>query len=69
VVTPSALQARLSKSAFLVGRHLLITQRFDGAATTAFLRARFEEPEAATWPELADKLGRLGLWEFEDYRD
>ncbi len=69
VVTPAALRARLSKSQFLVGRHLLITERFDWAATTDFLRARFEEPEAPTWPEVADKLARLGLWEFEEYRD
>jgi Immunity protein 8 len=36
---------------------------------TAFLRARFEEPEAASWSELGEKLGRIGSWEFEDYRE
>src|SRR5690348_16260643 len=66
VVTPAALQGLLSNGTFLIGRHMLITERFDWAATTAFLRARFEEPESATCPELADMLGRLGLWEFED---
>lgn len=69
VLTLTALAVRLRESPFLVGRHVLITERFDWAATTAFLRARFEELEAASWPELAHKLGRLALWEFEDYRD
>jgi hypothetical protein len=33
-----------------------------------YLRRRFEEADAADWPTLAEKLGRLGRWEFEDYR-
>ena len=68
VVTLSALQARVEDGGFLLGRHLLITRIFDSDAVSAFLRARFEEPEAATWSELAEKLGRIGRWEFEDYR-
>jgi hypothetical protein len=27
-----------------------------------------ESEEAPTWPELAIKIGRIGKWEFEDYR-
>lgn len=69
VVTPAALQTRLETGGFLLGRHLLIVDRFDWPSVSSFLRARFEEPEAATWQELATKLGRIGLWEFEDYDD
>lgn len=32
-----------------------------------FLRMRFETVQADSWPELAEKLARLGHWEFEDY--
>jgi immunity protein 8 of polymorphic toxin system len=30
--------------------------------------ARVQEVEADTWSELGERLGRLGYWEFEDYR-
>jgi hypothetical protein len=27
-----------------------------------------QEIEAETWSEVGERLGRLGYWEFEDYR-
>jgi hypothetical protein len=69
VATPDALKERLGDGELLVGRHLVITKRFDWGSVTEFLRARFEEPEAASWSELGVKLGRIGYWEFEDYQE
>lgn len=69
VATPDALKQRLGDGELLIGRHLVITRRFDWARVTDFLRGRFEQPEAATWSELGEKLGRIGYWEFEDYRE
>ena len=67
VVTPAALPARLQEGGgFLLGRHLLIVDRFDWAAVSDYVRARFEDAEGATWQELAAKLARIGLWESED---
>jgi hypothetical protein len=69
VVTPEALKQRLGDGELLIGRHLVITNRFDWRSVTEFLTARFEAPEAASWAELGVKLGRIGYWEFEDYRE
>lgn len=69
VVTLDALARMLDAAPFLVGRHLLIARDLNIESAKEFLRRRFEEPEADTWPELASKLARIGLWEFEDYLD
>jgi hypothetical protein len=33
-----------------------------------WLAARVQEVEADTWSEIGERLGRVGHWEFEDYR-
>lgn len=68
VVTPGALKEQLSDGEFLQGRHFLITNHFDWQLVTRYLREQFEQPEAASWSELATILGRIGSWEFEDYQ-
>jgi hypothetical protein len=34
----------------------------------AWLAARVQEVQAESWSEICSRLGRLGYWEFEDYR-
>ncbi|WP_433370475.1 Imm8 family immunity protein [Streptosporangium sp. CA-115845] len=34
---------------------------------TKWLSDRIAVLEAPTWSELAEKIGRIGEWEFEDY--
>lgn len=49
--------------------HLVVTfADFDVRAVRAWLAARVQEVEADTWSEIGERLGRLGYWEFEDYR-
>ncbi len=67
VCTPAWLSERVRAEGPLVGRHHLIVEPLDLAVATEFLRRRFEATEAATWPELGEKLARLRQWEFEDY--
>ena len=50
-------------------RHHVVVDRFDWRAVRAYFEKRLSAIEGADWSELAGKLGRLGLWEFEDYRD
>ncbi|WP_115061397.1 Imm8 family immunity protein [Nocardia otitidiscaviarum] len=38
-------------------------------AVTQYLRGYIAGLDEPSWPELAAKLGRIGMWEFEDYRD
>jgi hypothetical protein len=68
VCTPAALAEVLTGQPALVGRHWLFVAEFDPAAVEGFLRRAVERVEGATWSEVAAKIGRLGLWEFEDYQ-
>jgi hypothetical protein len=51
-------------------RHHLVVSvgDFDVRALRAWLEARVQEVEAGTWLEVGERLGRLGYWEFENYR-
>jgi hypothetical protein len=59
VCTPAALAEVLTDQPVLVGRHWLFV-----ALPASGCRAR----RGPAWSEVAAKIGRLGLWEFEDYR-
>lgn len=51
-------------------RHHLVVNLddFDKRALGAWLTARVTDVEGSTWAEIGERLGRLGYWEFEDYR-
>ncbi|WP_433372117.1 Imm8 family immunity protein [Streptosporangium sp. CA-115845] len=69
VCTPSALAEQLRQHHFLIGRHYLFVRELCPAEVTCWLSDRIAVLEAPTWGELAEKIGRIGLWEFEDYED
>jgi hypothetical protein len=66
--TPAALVEVLAEQPVLVGRHWLFVAEFSPRVVEDFLRRRIEQIEGATWTEVAQKVGRLGFWEFEDYQ-
>ena len=51
-------------------RHHLVVdfEDFDARALRSWLAARVQEVQGESWAEIAERLGRLGHWEFEDYR-
>lgn len=67
-ITPDGLADLLDRDAFVIGRHFLVVRTINFDAIAAFLTDRITRLEADTWDELAAKIGRIGLWEFEDYR-
>jgi Immunity protein 8 len=68
VCTPRWLDRRVREGGPLIGRHHLFIERWDAARVRLNLTRAVESEEAPTWPELAIKIGRIGKWEFEDYR-
>lgn len=53
---------------FKMGRHYLFVRAFDYTQLELFVREYCEScGEASSWSALAEKLARLGKWEFEDY--
>jgi len=67
VCTPKWLLSKHKKDEVLIGRHYLIVFEYDFARIADKLNAFCETCEGVTWPEVAQKLARLGRWEFEDY--
>lgn len=51
-------------------RHHLVVNvdDFDVRTLRSWLTARVQEVTGESWPEISERLGRLGQWEFEDYR-
>ena len=67
--TAGWLAGRAGEERILDARHHVIVHAFDYDLVERFLRERVDGLEGSTWDELAERLGRLGHWEFEDYRE
>jgi len=63
------LERELEAAQPLIGRHHLIVGRFDWPEISRFLRGQVEAVTGRDWTELAGSIGRVGMWEFEDYRE
>lgn len=68
VCTPGWLADRVS-SGPVSGRHMLIVQSIDLEQIKKFLTAAVAELDEPEWDSLADKLSRIGAWEYEDYQE
>ena len=68
VCTPKWLQARCDGGDIVDGRHTLIVGEFNFARIHDYLSSLGRRCSGSNWSEVAQKLSRYGLWEFEDYR-
>lgn len=49
--------------------HVIVTlEQFDRRALHDWFQARVQRVEGDDWGQVGERLGRLGYWEFEDYR-
>jgi hypothetical protein len=67
VVTPNRLASRAAEKGPISGRHLLIVESFDYASIERWIRAAVAACDGSDWAQVADRLARIGRWEFEDY--
>lgn len=67
VCTPDWLKDEISRSGAIVGRHHLIVDSWDAARVRQKVTETFTREQADDWEHLAERLARLGHWEFEDY--
>jgi Immunity protein 8 len=70
VCSPQWLAARCREVALYDARHHLVVdvEQFDKRQLRTWLESRVSNVQAETWRETGEQLGRLGQWEFEDYR-
>jgi hypothetical protein len=52
----------------LVGLHHVVVTALDYDALFKLVQAFCSRCEGATWREVGAKVGRLGRWEFDEYR-
>ncbi|MGE6786275.1 Imm8 family immunity protein [Ensifer adhaerens] len=66
VCTPSWFEEnRLDAPTF--ARHCIFMKEYNSGALIQLVRDAVSSTQGETWTELANKLGRLMFWEFEDY--
>jgi Immunity protein 8 len=69
VCTPSWLGDEARRSGPTIGRHHLIVDRFDTDQIRTYLTKVVEAEQGTSWETLAERIGRIGKWEFEDYAE
>jgi hypothetical protein len=68
VCTPKWFDEQCSSTSIVLGRHHLFVQHYDYSALKTFIVDYCARCTGGSWSEVAQQLGRLGMWEFEDYR-
>jgi hypothetical protein len=68
VCTPNRLAEACHAEGFIVGRHYLIVERYDATFLRKLITKLVQECEGSSWREVAEKVSRIGFWEFEDYK-
>jgi hypothetical protein len=69
VCTIDYLSQELDLEGARFGRNLIIMKEFSWSGAVAALEKLVSSFEGPDWRTLATKIGRYGLWEFEDYQD
>ncbi len=69
VCSPMWILRNRKPSDILVGRHYLIMQEYNFERLVSFIQKFCRSCSGNTWAEIANKLSRLGRWEFEDYQN
>jgi hypothetical protein len=68
VCNPAYLSNELKKRGVISGRDYLFVDHIDRPMIEGYLRRRIEDIEGNTWIDVAERIGRIGHWEFEDYK-
>ncbi|MFD3444623.1 Imm8 family immunity protein [Microbacteriaceae bacterium 4G12] len=68
VCTPTWAATWIQEHGPIVGRHWYFVLHWNTRVLLAELSRLVEAEEAPTWDELAMRIGRIGHWEFEDYK-
>lgn len=69
VCTPKWLMDKHSRQDVIFGLHRIIVFEYDYERLLTTLRTYIESLDEDNWIELGEKIGRIGKWEFQDYRE
>jgi hypothetical protein len=69
VCTSKWIEGKVKNQGFVVGRHYLVVESYDAVQIKSIITKLIQRYQANTWQEVAEKVSRIGHWEFEDYRE
>ena len=69
VCTPKWFLSTMKKNDVILGRHFLIVLEYDFDRIINRVRHLIETCTGNNWDEVAEKVSRIGHWEFEDYNE
>ena len=68
VFTPEWLKSNYAKGDIIWGRHSIIVFEYNIKLIRHHIEKYIEECVGENWQQIADRLARIGKWEFEDYK-
>ncbi|MCU8085410.1 immunity 8 family protein [Shewanella sp. SM23] len=69
ICTPEWLKSKHSDNEVVFGSHMLIVFEYDLDRIKNKVSSYCNSCSGKTWQEIAEKLSRIGYWEFEDYTE
>lgn len=67
VCNPAWLLDRVQQEGPMSGRHLVVVEHFNWEAVKTYFHRLLTRIWGENWNEVAEKIARYGLWEYEDY--
>jgi len=67
VCTPRWLEETYGVEDVVIGRHHLIIREYNYERLIQAIKDFLKQCTGENWNEVAEKVSRLGMWEFEDY--
>lgn len=67
VCTPLYLKGEVMGGQAVWGRHALIVERYDPRLIRTKIETYLDRCRGDDWTAVAERVARIGLWEFEDY--
>ena len=68
ICTPQWLISNHKAADIIIGKHYLIVFEYNYHRIYSKFKSLIEGVEASGWEEICSIIGRLGKWEFEDYK-
>jgi hypothetical protein len=68
VCTPEWLKDQVQREGFVIGVHRLFVNTYDAARIKKLITKLIERYSGDSWRDVAEKISRIGHWEFEDYK-
>jgi hypothetical protein len=67
ICTPRSLAEEYAAHGFVVGRHRLVVSTYEPSLIMNTVTNLVTRCSGLAWTDVGPRLGRLALWEFEDY--